>query len=154
MRPDLPPDPAAVYRELFIEVQRRGIFPDQKTFVDCVPKLEPHTVLEHYARAKEDDEFDLGAFVREHFLVPEACSLVATEAESVEHHLAHIASSFYSSDFERAAGFSYDAAGDFTSAMYARCEGNRIEALDRVFMPDSLGYFYTALCQFIGFDRA
>ena len=71
----------------------------------------------------------------------------------VEHHLAHIASSFYCSDFDEAAGFSYDGSGDFVSAMYARCSGTQIEILDRVFLPHSLGFFYTALCQFIGFDR-
>jgi len=90
-------------------------------------------------------------------LVADACGVPEADCRfqvvRVEHHLAHIASSFYASDFERAAGFSYDAAGDFTSAMYARCEGNGIEILDRVFMPHSLGLFYTALCQFIGFDR-
>ena len=37
--------------------------------------------------------------------------------------------------------------------MFARCEGNRIEILDRVHVPHSLGFFYTALCQFIGFDK-
>jgi len=71
----------------------------------------------------------------------------------VEHHLAHIASSFYCSDFDEAAGFSYDGSGDFVSAMYARCSGTKIEILERVFVPHSLGFFYTALCQFIGFDR-
>jgi carbamoyltransferase len=71
----------------------------------------------------------------------------------VEHHLAHIASSFFASDFDEAAGFSYDGSGDFASAMFARCEGNRIEVLNRVFVPHSLGFFYTALCQFIGFDK-
>ena len=71
----------------------------------------------------------------------------------VEHHLAHLASSYYASDFDEAAGFSYDGAGDFTSAMFARCQGNRIEILDRVYVPHSLGFFYTALCQFIGFDK-
>jgi carbamoyltransferase len=90
-------------------------------------------------------------------LVAEACGVPEAdcrfEVVRVEHHLAHIASSYFASDFDQAAGFSYDAAGDFTSAMFAKCEGNRIEILDRVFMPDSLGYFYTALCQFIGFDR-
>jgi carbamoyltransferase len=90
-------------------------------------------------------------------LVAEACGVAEADCRfkvvRVEHHLAHIASSYYASDFDQAAGFSYDAAGDFTSAMFARCEGNRIEILDRVFMPDSLGYFYTALCQFIGFER-
>ena len=37
--------------------------------------------------------------------------------------------------------------------MFARCEGNRIEILDRVHVPHSLGFFYTALCQFIGFSK-
>ena len=90
-------------------------------------------------------------------LVAEYCGVSESDCRfkvvRVEHHLAHLASSYYASDFDQAAGFSYDAAGDFTSAMYARCEGNRITILDRVFMPDSLGVFYTALCQFIGFDR-
>lgn len=80
-------------------------------------------------------------------------SFVRLETVSVEHHLAHIASSYYCSPFESlTAGFSYDASGDFASAMAARCEGNRIEILDRVTLPDSLGFFYTAMCQFIGFD--
>ncbi len=71
----------------------------------------------------------------------------------VEHHLAHIASSYYCSPFETlTAGFSYDASGDFVSMMAARCEGDRIEILDKVHLPDSLGFFYTALCQYIGFD--
>jgi len=89
--------------------------------------------------------------------IQEACGVGEAdcrfEVVHVEHHLAHIASSFFCSPFERAAAFSYDAAGDFVSAMYARCAGNRIEIVDRVFLPDSLGYFYTALCQFIGFDH-
>lgn len=72
----------------------------------------------------------------------------------VEHHLAHIASAYYLSPFEElTAGFSYDASGDFASMMAARCEGTRIEVLDRVTLPHSLGFFYTALCQFIGFDE-
>ena len=72
---------------------------------------------------------------------------------AVEHHLAHLASSFFTSPFEEAAGLSYDASGDFASAMFAHCKGNTITILDRVMLPHSLGYFYTALCQFIGFDR-
>ncbi len=71
----------------------------------------------------------------------------------VEHHLAHLASAYFASSFDRAAGFSYDGSGDLTSAMFARCEGNRIEVLNRVHVPHSLGFFYTALCQFIGFRR-
>ncbi|HTB22793.1 MAG TPA: carbamoyltransferase C-terminal domain-containing protein [bacterium] len=71
----------------------------------------------------------------------------------VEHHLAHIASAFYCSPFEEAAGFSYDGSGDFVSAMYAHCHGTKIDVLKRVHLPHSLGIFYTAICQFIGFDQ-
>ena len=79
---------------------------------------------------------------------------VKFETVRVEHHLAHIASAYFLSPFdELTAGFSYDASGDFASMMAARCEGNHIEVLDRVTLPDSLGFFYTALCQFIGFDE-
>ncbi|HLX61638.1 MAG TPA: carbamoyltransferase C-terminal domain-containing protein [Planctomycetota bacterium] len=89
--------------------------------------------------------------------IAEACGARADECRfkvlQVEHHLAHIASSFFCSDFDEAAGFSYDGSGDFVTAMYARCAGNKIEILDRVYVPHSLGFFYTALCQFIGFDR-
>ncbi|SMH55481.1 carbamoyltransferase C-terminal domain-containing protein [Maritimibacter sp. HL-12] len=79
---------------------------------------------------------------------------VRYKLHAVEHHLAHIASAYYLSPFEAlTAGFSYDGSGDFASAMAARCEGPRIDVLKRRRLPDSLGHFYTAMCQFIGFDR-
>jgi carbamoyltransferase len=71
----------------------------------------------------------------------------------IEHHIAHIASAYYCSPWERAAGFSYDGSGDFVSTMMARCEGNEIEILDRVFLPHSLGSFYTMICEFIGYSK-
>src|ERR1700675_3112717 len=49
----------------------------------------------------------------------------------LEHHVAHIASAYYCSPWDKAAGFSYDGSGDFVSTMMARCEGNEIEVLDR-----------------------
>jgi len=106
--------------------------------------------LEHLRRARSD--LGIGA------QVALACGRVpdATKAQivNVEHHLSHIASAYYCSPFESVtAGFSYDGSGDFVSAMAARCEGNRIEILDRVHLPDSLGFFYTACCQFIGFEQ-
>jgi carbamoyltransferase len=90
--------------------------------------------------------------------VAEACdtdpAALRARLVPVEHHLAHIASAYYCSPFDGlTAGFSFDASGDFASAMFARCEGTRIEILDRVCLPHSLGFFYTAACQFIGFDE-
>jgi carbamoyltransferase len=71
----------------------------------------------------------------------------------LEHHIAHIASAYYCSPWENAAGFSYDGSGDFVSTMMARCEGNDIEVLERVFLPHSLGSFYTMICEFIGYTK-
>jgi carbamoyltransferase len=71
----------------------------------------------------------------------------------LEHHIAHIASAYYCSPWEKAAGFSYDGSGDFVSTMMARCEGNEIEVLDRVFLPHSPGSFYTMICEFIGYSQ-
>jgi carbamoyltransferase len=71
----------------------------------------------------------------------------------LEHHLAHIASAFYCSPWEKAAGFSYDGSGDFVSTMTARCQGTEIEVLERVYLPHSLGTFYTMICDFIGYRK-
>ncbi|MFL6304346.1 MAG: carbamoyltransferase [Candidatus Sulfotelmatobacter sp.] len=71
----------------------------------------------------------------------------------LEHHIAHIASAYYCSPWEKAAGFSYDGSGDFVSTMMARCEGNDIEVLERVFLPHSLGSLYTMICEFIGYSK-
>lgn len=80
-------------------------------------------------------------------------SRIRARFHQVEHHLAHIASAFFCSPFERATGLSLDGAGDFASAMVASCEGTRIRVRRRTHLPHSLGVFYTALCQHIGFDR-
>jgi len=71
----------------------------------------------------------------------------------LEHHVAHIASAYYCSPWEKAAGFSYDGSGDFVSTMMARCEGNEIDVFDRVYLPHSLGSFYTMICEFIGYRK-
>src|SRR6266496_1605783 len=71
----------------------------------------------------------------------------------LEHHIAHVASAYYCSPWEQAAGFSYDGSGDFVSTMMSRCEGSDINVLDRVFLPHSLGSFYTMICEFIGYNK-
>jgi len=70
---------------------------------------------------------------------------------NVEHHRAHLASSFFVSPFERAALLSIDGFGDFISTMWATGEGNSIEILGQVEYPHSTGIVYTATTQFLGF---
>jgi carbamoyltransferase len=71
----------------------------------------------------------------------------------VEHHLAHIASAFFCSPFEEAMCLTVDGFGDFVSTMQAVGRGSRIEVLERVHFPHSLGLFYTALTQHLGFPE-
>src|SRR5439155_12904402 len=70
---------------------------------------------------------------------------------NVEHHRAHLASSFHVSPFKRAALLSIDGFGDFISTMWAIGEGNSIEVLGQVEYPHSTGIVYTATTQFLGF---
>lgn len=70
---------------------------------------------------------------------------------AVEHHLAHLASAFFCSPFEEAMCLSVDGFGDFVSTMLAAGRGDTLEVLERVHFPHSLGLFYTAITQFLGF---
>jgi carbamoyltransferase len=72
---------------------------------------------------------------------------------NVEHHVAHAASAFLVSPFERAAILTLDGFGDFASTLLARGEGNRIEVLERVLFPHSLGILYTSVTQWLGFPK-
>ena len=72
---------------------------------------------------------------------------------NVEHHRAHLASSFYVSPFERAALLSIDGFGDFISTMWGVGDGNEIEVLGQVEYPHSTGIVYTATTQFLGFPH-
>ncbi|GMU97134.1 MAG: carbamoyltransferase [Ignavibacteriota bacterium] len=73
------------------------------------------------------------------------------EIKHIEHHRSHLASAFFVSPFDEAAILSIDGFGDFSSTMIAIGRGNKIEVLDSVTYPHSLGIFYTAFTQFLGF---
>jgi carbamoyltransferase len=69
----------------------------------------------------------------------------------VEHHLAHLASTFLVSPFKDATVVSVDGFGDFASAAWGVGHGSLIEVEDKVYFPHSLGIFYQALTQHLGF---
>lgn len=69
----------------------------------------------------------------------------------IEHHRAHLASAYYISPFDRAAVLSADGLGDFASSLWAIGEGPGMKMLGEVRFPHSLGIYYTALTQYIGF---
>jgi carbamoyltransferase len=78
---------------------------------------------------------------------------VRAQVHHVEHHLAHLASAFLVSRFEEAACISIDGFGDFASTAMGFGERSRIEIDQRVYFPHSLGIFYSAMTQFIGFPN-
>jgi carbamoyltransferase len=80
-------------------------------------------------------------------------SQLKAKFHNVEHHRAHLASSFYVSPFERAALLSIDGFGDFISTMWGVGEGNNVEVMGQVEYPHSTGILYTATTQFIGFPH-
>jgi carbamoyltransferase len=69
----------------------------------------------------------------------------------IEHHQAHLASSFFVSPFEEAALLSADGLGDFASSMWGAGRGNRMEIDDAIAFPHSLGLYYSAVTQYLGF---
>ena len=69
----------------------------------------------------------------------------------IEHHLAHLASCFLVSPFQEASVVSVDGFGDFSSAAWGLGQGNSIEVEGRVHFPHSLGIFYQAMTQYLGF---
>jgi carbamoyltransferase len=75
------------------------------------------------------------------------------ESHGIEHHLCHLYSAFYVSPFLNAVVASIDGLGDFSSAAWGVGRGNEIEIDGRVFFPHSLGIFYQALTQYLGFPH-
>lgn len=77
--------------------------------------------------------------------------VVRAKIHNIEHHRAHLASAFLVSPFESAVVVSVDGFGDFVSTMWGMGQGTEIAILDQVNFPHSLGLFYLALTQYLGF---
>jgi carbamoyltransferase len=80
-------------------------------------------------------------------------SRFAGKVHAVEHHLAHLSSAFHVSPFRDAVLVSVDGFGDFASAAWGVGRNTRIHVEERVYFPHSLGIFYQALTQFVGFPH-
>src|SRR3984893_1786440 len=76
---------------------------------------------------------------------------IRAQFHRIEHHSAHLASAYFVSPYERAAVLSADGLGDFASSMWAVGEGQRMRILGEITFPHSLGMYYTALTQYLGF---
>lgn len=68
------------------------------------------------------------------------------------HHLAHAASCFYTSPFESAALLTCDGVGEWTTTAWGVAKSNKVELKQEIRFPHSLGLFYSAFTQFLGFQ--
>lgn len=71
----------------------------------------------------------------------------------IDHHLSHISSSYFASGFDKAMGLSIDGFGDFCSIAIAKCTNSKIKIIKKIYFPNSLGLFYEAFTQLIGFKN-
>ena len=79
--------------------------------------------------------------------------MVKSKIQFIEHHRSHLASAFFSSPFEEAAVLSIDGSGDFTTTMLARGRGRTSKCWRAEDFPASVGLFYTAFTQYLGFPH-
>ncbi len=70
----------------------------------------------------------------------------------VKHHLAHAASAFYCSGFEESAVLVFDGHGEQNTTTIFRGEGKRLTLLKEINIPHSLGWFYSAFTEFLGWS--
>jgi carbamoyltransferase len=106
----------------------------QMAFRRLAPQGKFATIKEEVARSLDVDPQRLNA-----------------EVSRVEHHKAHLASSFFVSGFNEAALLSVDGLGDFASTMWGIGAGNSMTINGAIAFPHSLGFFYTAITQYLGF---
>jgi len=78
---------------------------------------------------------------------------IRAQYHRIEHHQAHLASAFFVSPFEQAALLSADGLGDFASTMWGVGRGNRMQIDGAIAFPHSLGMYYTAVSQYLGFRK-
>ena len=77
-----------------------------------------------------------------------SCKLI-----EVEHHKSHAASAFYESPFDKCVNVSIDGFGDFSSVSWGISANNKVNIEHRILFPNSLGIFYEAFTQFLGFKN-
>lgn len=69
----------------------------------------------------------------------------------IEHHLAHAASAFYPSSFDEAAIITWDGRGESDTVLFAHGQGHKINKIQSVKTPHSLGHLYSAITSHLGF---
>jgi carbamoyltransferase len=93
--------------------------------------------------------------IKRNLMIQEIGKYLGREAQKkvvyVNHHIAHAASSFYSSPFENATLLTIDGRGEFETVCISRGQGTTIEKIESTFYPFSVGYLYSMVTKYLGF---
>ena len=76
------------------------------------------------------------------------CKLVG-----IEHHLSHLSSAFFDSNYDISANVSVDGFGDFASTTWGLGKKEKLIIDNKILFPHSLGVFYESFTQFLGFTN-
>jgi alpha,alpha-trehalase len=81
--------PDELYGKLFKDVQTKRIFPDSKTFADCIPLCDPVLIIERYFHLMHRADFDLDRFVKDNFQIPKEIKIdyQPDPRQTVEEHI-------------------------------------------------------------------
>jgi carbamoyltransferase len=116
---------AIISRDMFKARVDRGVSQVGESYLGML--RHPHRIREHFGNS--DFKF--------HFL---------------EHHQCHAASAFFVSGFDQAAIMTWDGTGEDTTTLFCRGEDRNIQPFKRIKLPHSLGQFYSAVTNYLGFD--
>jgi len=70
----------------------------------------------------------------------------------IHHHLAHAASSYLVSPFNKAAVLTVDGVGEWTTTSYGLAEGSEIHLMKEIKFPHSIGLLYSTITGYLGFS--
>lgn len=120
-----------------------------KTYLDFFPKSIPFIFksLPSWLTKKLYWKSNLQKEIKNHFDVSYAKSKISC----TEHHLSHAASAFFPSQFADAAVLVLDGVGEFATTSLWHGRGNKLELVDEIRFPDSIGLLYSALTSYTGF---
>jgi carbamoyltransferase len=71
----------------------------------------------------------------------------------VPHHMAHAASAYFPSGFDRAAILSLDGIGEVAGSFLAKAQGTRIQPVESIDYPNSLGFLWEVISSYLGFSH-
>ena len=119
----------------------------RKVFFTILNRPNPKFILDKFLTKRK--KLNLDYFFKKNFNE----KILNCKFHYLDHHLCHLASAYYCSPFENTALLSVDGFGDFASTSWGIGEQNIILKKDQIIFPHSLGIFYTAITQYLGFPN-